>query len=63
LTREEKEAALKEMMSNAEWREGQRAENVARYRDEEEKEQESSAQGETFIKSVPLLLFYLTLLL
>lgn len=50
-------------MSNAEWREGQRAENVARYRDEEEKEQESSAQGETFIKSVPLLLFYLTLLL
>ena len=40
LTAAEKEARLKEMMADAEWRDDQRAKNVARYEEEQRREDE-----------------------
>lgn len=45
LTEEEKEAKLREMMENAKWRDDQRAQNVARYDEEQRRENEEYARN------------------
>jgi len=45
LTKAEKEAKLNEMMDNAKWRDEQRSKNVARYKKEQEEEDEMYAKN------------------